>query len=287
MVTAWTNARKDTSGNRAEWWLKKLREAYEIECDDRLCPRVQTYNAVIFAWVRADEPARAENVLMELMRHEKKDKIQSLAPNTESFAMVIRAWLKSGDEHFAEERCKRAAKWLDELIAQEQAGHDGVTSAPELFDGVLKAASKIAYRRPDILEFAIITFEKYQASPHRVSFMAYVWLLRAGLLALGTPEFDRARNEFIYQLVHDCCEDGLLSNLFVRGLASGPVYYDGWTRGESARLTKELFTELEWPLPLEWSRNLPQDHFRPQPKDTKRASTEIKFRDQNRTNHRA
>jgi len=281
VIVAWTNLGKDTAGKRAQWWLKKLYEEYKVTNDERLRPSVAAYIAVIKAWSRVGRPANAEALLVDLIRHEKNETIPFLRPNSESFTFVIHAWLNAdtseSDECRSDEGCRRAAKWLAELIRRETDGSYGVTTCPELFDCILKAASKCKDLGPDILDFSISIVEAYRASRHRVNFMAYVWLLQVVLNSLGTAEYDNTRFEFIRQLVKDCCDDGLLSNTFVRTLTNGPVYYDGWTRGESAKLVKELLPD--WPLPWEWSRNLRHAYNVPRPDDLKRKTLEIRMRD--------
>jgi pentatricopeptide repeat protein len=280
VILAWTNLGKDNAGKRAQWWLKKLNEHYEMEHDERLRLSVTACNAVIKALVKVGQVKEAENVLVDMMHSENNEKIPFLKPNSESFAMVIHAWLKldakESEEFTPVDLCGRAVEWLDELVRREEAGTYGVTTSPELFDGVLKAASKFADVHPEILDLAIATLEKYRTSRHRIDCMAYVWLLEAGIKAFGTPEFDKTRFDFI-QLMRDCCHDGLLSNKFVQTLANGPVYYDGWTRGKSALITKELFPD--WPLPPEWYRNLPHDYYIPKRKDFRRNNQNVNLRD--------
>jgi pentatricopeptide repeat protein len=262
-----------------------------MERDERLRPSVTTYNAVIKALIKVGQIMEAEKVLVDLMKYENEETISFLKPNSESFAMVIHGWLKwdyaneSKEFAAADDACRRAAEWLDELSRREEAGTYGVTTSPDLFDSVLKAASKRCSScaendnydgGPDVLDFCIATLEKYRASRHRVDCMAYVWLLEAGIEVLGTPQFDNTRSNFIHQLVKDCCSDGLLSNMFVRTLANGPAYYDGWTRGESALVTKELFPD--WPIPSEWFRNLPHDYYVPVQTDFERKNRQVKLR---------
>lgn len=287
IILAWTNVGKDNAGKRAQWWLQKLCEEYEVANDDRIRPTVGAYNAVMKAWFKMGKPVHAEMLLVDLLRHEAKETIPQLKPNSESFSIVIHAWLKADTKGFdnvsEDEGCRRAAKWLNELVRREENGNYGVTAASDLYDGVLKAASKCGNLGPDILDFSISILENYRASRHRVSFMAYVWLLQVGLNVLGTPEYDDTRCDFIHQLVKDCCEDGLLSKAFVRALANGPVYYDGWTRGESALLVEEFFPD--WPLPWEWSRNLQDENNIPKRDDAKRTSTEIRMRGESLRRH--
>ena len=252
-----------------------------MDHDERLRLSVTACNAVIKALVKVGQVKEAEKVLVDMMHSEKNEKIPFLKPNSESFAMVIHAWLKfdaKESERFAAgDPCERAVEWLDELIRREEAGMSGVTTSPELFDGVLKAASKVADVQPGILGLAIATLEKYRASRHRVDYMAYVWLLEAAIKAFGTPEFDKARFDFI-QLVRECCDDGLLSNKFVQTLANGPGYCYEWKRGEGALIMKELFPD--WPLPPEWYRNLPQDCHIPKRKEFRRKNQNANLHDQ-------
>ena len=281
VMLAWANLGKGNAGKRAQWWLKKLYDEYEVTNDERLRPSLAAYNTVIKAWTRVGRPVNAEMLLVDLIRNEKSEKNPFLKPNSESFSMVIHSWLKAeaSEQHpyQPEEGCRRATQWLNELIRRENSGNYGVTTSPELFDCILKAASKCNNLGPDILEFSISIFEKYRESRHRVDFMAYVWVLQVGLNTLGTVEFNDTRSEFIRQLVEDCCADGLLSNLFVRALANGPVYFDGWTRDESARLVNEFFPD--WPLPWDWSRNLPYQYHVPRQEDARRTNAEIRLRD--------
>jgi hypothetical protein len=282
VILAWTNLGRDTAGKRAQFWLNKLYEEYEMTNDDRLRPTVGAYNAVIKAWSKLGQPENAEMLLVDLIQNEKSEKIPFLKANSESFSVVIYAWLKMDANELADctqlgERCRRAAKWLNELIWREENGYS-VSSTPDLFDNLLKTATKCKNPDPDILDFSISILEQYRASRHRVDSYAYVYLLQIGLNTLGTAEYDDTRFDFLEQLFHDCCDDGLLSNVFVRELANGPVYYDGWTRSESARVVKEFFPE--WPLPREWYRNLNHEYYVPTYEDSKRRHFEIRLRHQ-------
>mmetsp|Transcript_25785 Transcript_25785/g.39612 ORF Transcript_25785/g.39612 Transcript_25785/m.39612 type:complete len:300 (+) Transcript_25785:2-901(+) len=270
VIQAWTNANRENSGTRAVFWLRKLWEEFEEDKDDRLRPRVLTYNAVMKASVAAGDPTQAENLLKELMQHDAEG--SDLRPNTESFSHVIHAWLKSeqrGETNKAGDGCKRAAEWLDTLVNREDNGDLLVTTTPELYASLLKTASvSVTVGDADLLDLAVTIFDKFRASRHHVDHLSYTWVLQTGLVALAEPHYNAIRSEFVTQLYQDCCENGLISNSFLRALANGPVFHQGWTIEESARLTRKLLAEVK-PGP-EVCRNVKIQQFMPSLSDTKR-----------------
>jgi hypothetical protein len=265
IIIAWTNANGPTSGQRAGYWLDKLWELYEEKGhDQRLRPQIGTYNLVIKAW--KEDPENAEKVFMQLLRAEKADGEALLRPNTESFSLLIVAWSKFD--------LSRALMWLEELMRREaEASTDSfsITTTPELFEVLIRRASI----EPSLvnLSLGVKTFEYLRASRHIVGVLVYRWLLKLGLRTLSGPQHDEDRQSFLADIIQDCCNDGLVSNVFLRELASGPVYTTGWTARKSRAAVQAYFSD--WPMPASWSRNVDEDFHIPQESDTIRTTTEV------------
>ena len=173
-----------------------------------------------------------------------------LCPNSESFAIVIRAWLQLAEHtRNLEQRIrsiKRAVEWLTSL--REIENEKNLSTAPELYHGVIRVARLAASPDcPFVLEIAQDVFEKFRQSRHRVNYLSYAALLQVALKVYGRPEQAVERKEFVNDLFQDCCEDGLLSNLFLRALSN-----------DDSPECQDLVDNLRyhWPLSLSWSRNL-------------------------------
>lgn len=253
VIMAWGNTKRSTSGKRAQFFLKKLWEAYGATNDESLRPQTSTYNAVLKAFNEDSE--EMEHVLIEMLANEEKNEDFPRA-NSESFSTVIHALLSSERAQKCPpgEGVKRAMVWLDEVITRENQG-TGIVSAPDLFHGILKAVASCP--RPDVLNIGLDVLQKYKATRHRFDPLAYAFLLKAGLKTLHRPENDDERTGFIYHMIEDCTEDGMLSRSFVRELVNGPIYTMGWTGEESVRIVQEIFHEF--PLPVSWTRNVKEE----------------------------
>ena len=239
----------------------------EIEGDMNLLPTKHTYNIVMKAVAESEGALEAENLLLDLGDKYKEDHSPDLCPNSESFAMVIRAWLRKANEESnvneSISSLKRAVEWLSSL--QEMENENNLSTSPELFLGVLRVARECALKRPDILQLATQTFNDYKESRYQIDHVTYSLMLQIGLEALSGPGDYDDRNSFVKEIFRDCCEDGFISNLFVQAISNSPVYDEGWTEEERQTLSKELFHS--WPLPPSWARNLPNEKSKAKPED--------------------
>eukprot|EP00547_Thalassionema_nitzschioides_P009758 CAMPEP_0194226636 /NCGR_PEP_ID=MMETSP0156-20130528/42258_1 /TAXON_ID=33649 /ORGANISM="Thalassionema nitzschioides, Strain L26-B" /LENGTH=573 /DNA_ID=CAMNT_0038959063 /DNA_START=151 /DNA_END=1872 /DNA_ORIENTATION=- len=264
VILAWSNVQRPTSGHRADYWLGKLWELYEVtKKKDILRPTINTYNIVLKAW--KNDPMNMEKVFAEMLHAETlDDKDLFLKPNSESFSLLIHAWAKVDPS--------RALMWLEELMQREVANSAewSVTTVPDLFHVIIKYAA----RDPSIdnLVLGLKVFDYYRLSRHPLDVMSYVWLLELGLKAFSTQDHDHDRQEFVVDIVNDCCNDGFVSGAFVRKLSNSETYYEGWTIEESRDIVAELFSQ--WPLPASWSRNvITEQHVKES--DLKRKNFEI------------
>lgn len=272
VIQAWSNAKKQTSGRRAAYWLDKLWDRFEEKGNDEsLRPKIGTYNAVMKA--SKDDPEAVEKVFVELLRAEKADGETMLRPNSESFALLIHAWTSHD--------LPRAVMWLEDLVrrgeetvANPDAGFS-VTTTPELFHVILKNAAENP--SAEHFDLGVKAFDHYRASRHALDVKSYAWLLQLGLHVLSEAHSNQERTTFIDEIIQDCRNDGLVSNVFIRVLANGAVYYNGWTAEESKATMQEYFSE--WPLPQSWTRNIHHQFHLPERPDAIRSNNEVLYRD--------
>jgi hypothetical protein len=268
VMRTWLNSQQSIRAERISWWLSKQWKDYDFEGDEGLRPNTTTYNLVMRAWAEKGEPKRTEALLAELIGHSEKDRAGNLFPTSESYTLVIRAWLvlaNRGDISGFE----TAAYWFYCLEARER-DESGLVAPSEFYTLLLAAGRKCASQHPDILETAVKIFDLLRESHHRVDCLHYSSLLQIGLLALSRAEQNKVRQAFIDEIFRNCCEDGLVSSHFLQALANGPVYYDGWTVEESQRTLKRLIPC--WPLPYTWTRNIRQKGFFPQRQELRRSN---------------
>ena len=196
-----------------------------------------------------------------------KSEESGILANSESFSLVIRAWLRVAQKG-NRKALSAAVRWLKFLREQEKQD-TGLVCPQDLYSGILGAARKCAAANPGVLDLAVETFRILRASGHQKLLpIHYSHLLQVGLLALSRPEDDNVRISFVQQIVRDCAEDGLVSRKLINALANGPVFYDGWTIEESQRMVSEVFPE--WPLPPSWIMNVRQGSLTPTRADLRR-----------------
>ena len=221
------------------------------------------------------EGARAaETLLLELGEKYKEQKEMELCPNSESFNIVIRAWLQQAqNERSVEDRIaalRRATEWLQSLRLVEN--EQNLTTSPEHFLRVLKIARKCARRRRDTLKLATETFDAMKKSRFRYDSSPYCLLLQVGLEALSGPRDSQERTVFVENLLSDCGEDGLVNGTFLETIVNSRTYSTGWTEKAKQELIDQLFRE--WPLPKSWSRNVSNPERLPQPSHVERSVLE-------------
>ncbi|KAL3922723.1 MAG: hypothetical protein SGILL_002053 [Bacillariaceae sp.] len=259
VMLAWANSGHPNAGKRATWWLKLLWKEHHSQQDEmsssrrggeeiNLLPTVTTYNTVMKALAWSEGALAAENLLLDLGEKYQQERIAELCPNSESFAIAIRAWLASADQsRNLDDRIsslKRAVEWLSSL--REVENEKNLSTAPELYSGVIRIARSVASPdRPFVLDMVQDVFDNFRQSRHRVDYLSYAALLQVGLKVYRRHEKGRERNDFVKNLFSDCCEEGLLSNLFVRALAN-----------DDSQECEGLIEDIRWPLPAAWTRNL-------------------------------
>lgn len=264
VIRCWAKIKRHNSGERCEWWLRKMWQEFDDTGNEHIRPNTDVYNAVMSGYEGVDA-VKVDNLLTEMLDLEQTDN-WPFRPNTNSFSLAMRSWLKDGKNNAtAGEGISHAFNRLQALVEREAEGIPQSSTSHEMFAGILKAASKGPSVNEATLDIVVETYEKFQESRHPVDDKAYVWLLQAGLTAMSGPAYNSRRTEFIRIVTKSCCDNGLLSNGFVVALANSPVWNEGWTIEASNRLTKEHFGS--WPLPLSWSRNIKN---KPRDIDTRR-----------------
>ncbi|KAL3939944.1 MAG: hypothetical protein SGBAC_005430 [Bacillariaceae sp.] len=265
VISAWANSNHPNAGKRANWWLKRLWNDAEVDSNAELLPTKTTYNIVMRALAKTDGVHAAETLLLTLGDKYKEQKEMNLCPNSESFAIVIRAWLqKAKQERNVEDRIaalRRAIEWLQSL--QQVENEQNLSTSPELYLGVLRCATKCARRRRETLTLATETFEAMKTSRFQYDSYSYCLVLEVGLEALSGPKDDHERALFVENLLIDCSEDGLVSSTVLQAIGKSRTYATGWTKDAKHQLVDHLFPE--WPLPQAWSRNVTNSRSIPQP----------------------
>jgi len=267
VLRTWVNSSKTTRGQRVEWLLSKQWNDFDFSGDENLRPTVDAYNLVIRVWADLKKPLHAEKVLTELINLSADEKSGGVRPTSESFALMIRAWILlsvNGNE----QALKRAAEWLQTLVKREK-DDPKIVSSVDLFSSILGAARKCASHAPEVLDLSVEVFEQLRSSHHVVEPLHYSRLIQIGLLTLSKADQTEVRNSFVRQLVEECKEAGLVGSPLLQALANGPVYSDGWTIDASDELVWELFPD--WPLPPSWTRNVKQTDLLPQKHDLMRS----------------
>lgn len=218
----------------------------------------------IRVWSDLGDPLQAERLLSDLIDLSKRPDLENVYPSSESYALVIRAWLAVADIG-SQEALAKASNWLRTVVERERDDEQVALSQIEFYSGILGAARKCAAQCPDVLDIAVETFDMLRDSHHAIHPIHFSRLLQVGLLAMSRPENNEVRTAFVKEVAQECCEDGYLSSSFLQALANGPVYYDGWTIEESLRLENLLFPD--WPLPASWSRNVKESAYLPKRSD--------------------
>ena len=261
VMLAWANVCQPNSGQRARWWLQQLCNESELQGDRNLLPSVHTYNIAIGALAMVEGAAAAESLLLDLGDKYRKESDKSLCPNSESFALVIQAWLrqahteKHADDKF--QALSRAVEWLSSL--REIENENKLSTTPEQYVRVLQAAKECARERPIALDIAEDVFEAMRKSRHGLDVFAYASLLEVGLEALSSLEHEKSRTEFVQGLFDKCREDGMVGKHFVQAIAGSHTYTEGWTIDVREELMKRIFHT--WPFPPSWTRNIRSSSF--------------------------
>jgi hypothetical protein len=162
VIKAWSKTKRPNSASRCEWWLRKMIKESSTADENREtpsvpAPNVQTYNLVMEAWLQLGDPARVQDLLLEM------DASTTVSPNSESFSKVIRAWLhdEMNSTHqygLSGRSCENAWKWLKELIEREKRGTADLGPAPELFSSILKTAARSESKGENLLTVGQNTF---------------------------------------------------------------------------------------------------------------------------------
>ena len=93
------------NGEKAEGWLRKLQDLFNLHQDPDWKPDVAIYNAVVQAWVKVGNPEKAEDFLRRMIVDDGKsenDLDRFVRPNSRTFNIVLSAWAKIGQAERAE-----------------------------------------------------------------------------------------------------------------------------------------------------------------------------------------
>lgn len=100
------------NGEKAEEWLRRLKDLYHCHQDPDWEPDLGIYNTVVQAWVLSGQPAKAEQFLRQMMvidnenirndRISENDPTHFVEPNCQTFNIVLSAWAKIGEAERAE-----------------------------------------------------------------------------------------------------------------------------------------------------------------------------------------
>ena len=263
VIRAWANSNRPNRGTRATWLLSKQWSDYRFSGDEILKPSVDTYNTIIRIWIGQMEPLQAEKVLSELVLHGDEDKSGKLRPNSESFALVIKAWLAVAEKG-SEAALVTAAKWIF-LVEEREKAESGISSSGELFTLFFGAARRCAKSSVQILDITMEVFEKLRNSRHNIDCLHYSRLLQIGLQVLSREEANQIRTSFIENVLTGSKEAGLVSSPLLYAISNGIIYPNGWTADESQRVIAEFFPQ--WPLPSAWTRNVKPEIMLPKESD--------------------
>jgi len=254
-------------------------DMYEETGNERIMPNVFTYSTVIKSWCDQNEPAKAEELLEELLAMDKRKDIP-IKVNRDAFELVIAAWVdyeSNAPREDSEIGCERAENLLNKLIEEENNGVGNISTSPEIFNAVLKATAVSSSRSMEVFDIALRTFKKLESSYHTPNNISYRWLLRTGLSVLTMPSDDTMRRAFLDKYIKKCCDDGMLCRGVVRAVANCPVYRHGLTIEESSRLVNENFGD--WPISKSWSSSVPKQEHVPAAEDFERYKFDLQPQD--------
>lgn len=267
VMMAWANSRRPNAGQRAQFWLKNLWNESELEGDKNLLPKVGTYNIALRALAFSDGASAAESLLLDLGDKYREEADTSLCPNSESFAIVIRAWLREVQQsHHIDDKFQalnRAVEWLNSL--REIENENNLSTTPEQYANILKEAKACARDRPQVLSVAEAVFNAQRQSRHGLDVFSYANLLSVGLEAYSTSDEADKKAEFVLNLFNKCRDDGLVGKHFIQALAG----HTNWNIDAREELMKATF--YTFPFPLSWTRNIRSHSFMARESDFRRS----------------
>jgi pentatricopeptide repeat protein len=256
IIRAWLNSRLPQSTSRVAWWLETQWKDYEFDNHPERRPTTECYNMVIRAFAEVGDAPKAEEYLRSMMNEDRWVKQDS-----ESFAFIIKVWSTVAAQESDLNALKKAHHWFKHVEMLEQSSDDSVRTSPQFYLQIISAARGVApYFPMESLAVAYDMLTRMEQSHHPLDPLAYARILQVGLLAFSKAEYDSVRATFIRRMVEKCSEAGLISGIFVRSIAKGMVYCDGWTTEESERIRKEVF---QWPFPPSWTRNIKDPNLLP------------------------
>lgn len=272
VMRAWANCSKSTRGQRVAWLLSKQWKDFHFLRDDNLQPTVLSYNIAIQTWISLKQPLEAEKLLLALLQHSDNNNsnqknghdYSKLRVNSESFSLLIRAWLAVADDGSIS-ALMAAAKWLSAIETREQSDST-ISSSVELYTLFLGSARKCAAHSAEVMTISLQVFDNLRQSRHLMDCLHYSRMLQIGLLSLSRATNNTTRDKFIEEIVTECKDAGLVSSALLQALADGPTYPDGWTVEESKRVVGEHFP-MGGPLPPSWLRNIRQQGQLPKESD--------------------
>lgn len=273
VIRAWSNSDHPTKGHRVTFFLQKQwRDFHFYGNDHKIRPTVKTYNEVIRFWATTGQPLEAERVLLELLEYSKNQTINNdqaverLQPDSNSFTLLIRAWI-SVAENGSLNALKIASEWLMKLTQYSKEETSRLVVPTEQYTLFLKASDKCIRSTFDpyaIFHITIQVYDQFQESHHKLDGLDYMRMLRIGLRGLYNFDRNKERTSFLKKIFEQCQNDGLVSGPFLRIIANGTYYDEGWTMEESAKIVESCFS---WPLPSSWSRNVGKKWLMPTKQD--------------------
>ena len=234
VMRSWLLSKHPDRASKVAQWLNRQRMA--AKTDPTLLPRLGAYHLVMRAWTDVGQPEQTQNVLNHLVLESQTN--EALQPTSESFTLLIRAWLVLDRDEAALEMAVQIFTWL---VGQESADESLVVPF-RLYQLVLLACIKCG--TPKAVGWARQIVDLVIASHRDVLPHHYTSLLKAGLSGLR----GRKRARFVYETVRECQEAGLLSQSMVTVLVESGLQGD-------------LLDED--PFPRSWSRNVPYDALLP------------------------
>ncbi|KAL9185104.1 hypothetical protein ACHAXT_002881 [Thalassiosira profunda] len=225
IIKAWGRTKQPNSADRCEYWLRRMiSESKSGERSFMVPPNVQTYNVVMDAHLQLGDPARVQDMLLEM------DASEDVTPNSESFSKVIRAWLQDELQNsqygLPGSSVENAWGWLEELLHREQKGDVDLGPAPDLFQSTIKTAARSSACGENMLTVGSLALRAMKSSRFAPDHLVYVWLLEIGMKVLPSLAVEK-REETITAIFRQCCDDGLLSKKWLKTLCRSPSSEEG------------------------------------------------------------
>ena len=241
------------TGEKAEKILSQMIELSNRSEDGSLRPSESCYSGVISAWTNEAKINKdgskyldAESVLMQM-----EDEGYNL--NTDMYNAILSiAGLTIDDESVKRNVASRARKRLLKMI--EQSSNQRYAK-PDVysFNNIIKAniGFKEASNKRDAFFSSIDTFNALNKSNLcEANDQVYIQMFK---MIQNTMENDAGRTDLCEELIHKCCEDGLMNNAVLR-IIENILPSRSLIRLEACKKVKDKKLVVS-NLPSEWSHN--------------------------------